>query len=1312
MPPNELTQQLDTKPVQAQETSEAADSGAYGKFMKELALSVVYSAVEQPALGVAQVFSNDAMRSVKNTFSAVGIDAPRHADFNTSEWYAQNIGSGIGMIVPFALTKMGLGKIGAFGKATAVESSLLSRKTAIGLTLKESAITGGVYGAAFTPSDERARDAGLGAFVLDRGISGVGSAAAFSMMTAGSLGMGALAKTASVERIGLASAIKNPVVVGAFSGLPGGAFSVQYDSVVRRQRFATVQEMTESMFGMAVGGAVLGGAAYLHRPSLALGNPRESVAGNEGKFWSTSDRSKSDNGENLMPDAAQKAESSARVVPDAESTSRVVPEKVEPSTAHRAIEPPVEIRINEFKTGSDQNVRAPLSEPEQILWRDIQEARTPEQWKRINEQIDDLPLDKGSWFSDTLERHSANLSVAELNAIWPRLLENDPHQVYRLAKHIGSEKATAIWAQQLESVKQSGDAFQADQLSKTAVFVEPGKQLQALNELLNLPEPPGHVSMLSVMLAKENQLPAAKMLAEKGIVPQIETSHVAASKWADWALGMDSGTVRDGVLEQVRRKIIGSTKDAAAELNEVYKVSQDRVGPQDYENFNKMLTGITPKTNNADGTAIRTTALEGVDPKFISRMMFPEGEWSKSDQIAAQNPELIKALAINSRFNPNFERSAYIAELMTRRPPVSAEQLTQSLIERAQKADEGGRPFNMSEGDVRALLEHGVKVAPHEVQPILSSLQAEVLKTFDLRGEQPINRERLLTSLTLAHQLAKHNPEAFDQVFRSPLEATLENPKFPYERRLEASRALGELQRGGYEAAAALRMPELRMTRLAELTPEAQVRMRNMLEDALYDKDKLRALLGDGEFGRLLPEIFGHASEGGIVGRQQHQTHDYSLDNHLLSVVDKIAKDPDFQKLLPKDQVNLLWGGFLHDIGKRENMIDFDHNRMSTSMAWGILRTLGYSDARIQRITDIMSKDAELSYEPDALNSVKLSDPKELDNIVNSYRHSDALDMVAILNRSDIKSVKDGEAWYTEPVIAELNKIQDMAKVRVDEINRHLLPILPSELPQGFGAHQMSNYGVYGHSSYNLGQLLKQRSTVESPEYSMSVSLFTPENRKVYSDGSQEIALLNGPFEHIAQANRANLSTGNQVGWDGHVRLVDQWSTDHRARALALEAEAKLEQIGIPEARNVAPENFPRLNHLRRILAQFESLDELTRAAQDNNDPYVQGARAITDLLTSERDGSPLRTNNEIKLNNPVVSGLGLLRQGNQPIFFEGLTQADLNALWGGNVPSFVSAGPPGSAPTGALKVSPTFIESARKNNLPIVVLNDSMQQP
>lgn len=1276
MPPNEVSLKSEPEITEQADSAQAEKAKAHNSFFSELANSVVFSAVEQPALGIAQFISNDAMNSVKNVFSRVGVEAPEAASFNSSNWYAQTFGGALGMVPTFALTKFGLGKLGAFGKAASIESGLLSSRAAMGLSLKESAITGMVYGAAFTPSQESARSAGLVSFLADRTVSGVGSAATFTALTAGSLGVGRLAESAVAARFGVQPVLNNRVMSGVLGGLPGGFVGAEYDAVARQGRIATAAELAESMFGMAVVGGAFGGATYFSRANRSVPSLSE-----QAKPEGTSDAQGKRSGE-------RENEVILKVVPDTEA--------------------PVRINPNEFRTGAnvDQTVRVELAPGEQVIWRDVQGARTPEQWRKVSEHIEELPTEKRVWFSETLDRQSKSLTNAELSTLWPYLLESDPHQGYRIAKHIGPEKTTSLWQQQLEAVRKTPNPKLAEELAKTMVFVEESKQLQALNDLLKLEKPPSYLDMASVTLAKDNQMPAAKMLAGRGITPQIETANVAASAWADWTLTLEPGKIRDGLLDQVRRKIIGSNRNAAEELNEVYKVAQHRAGPKEYEVFNSMLTGITPKHGGADGIAIRTAALKDIDPKFISRMNFYERDWHMSDRIAQQNPELVRALAVNSRFNPNLDRSAYIAEIMSRKPPVTAEELSNSILQKGRQADEQQRHVFLSPGDIKAMVEHGVKVAPEQVPQLLNTLRSDVLNSLDLQGNKPIHRERLLLSLTLAHSFGKENPKSFERDFTAPIESALADSNLQYGRRLEASKAVGELQRAGFEAAASIQMPELRMGKLADLTPMQKATMRQSIEKALFNKEALKAMLGNGPLGRLMPSVFGEASEGGIVGRKQHQTHDFTLDRHLLEVVERASKDPEFAKLLPKDQENLLWAALLHDVGKKENMVDFDHNRTSTSMAWGVLRTLGYSDARIQRITDVMSKDADLSFNPDRRNSVRLANQKEMDNVVNSYRNPDALNMVAILNRADIKSVKAEEAWFTPEVIAELDKIHTPAKARVDELNKHLLPVLPSEFTPGYGGHQMSEYSAYGHSPYNFEQFLKQRPTIESPEYSMSVSLFTPGNHKVYSEGSQVVALINGPFEHIAQANRANLSTGTSVGWDGHVKLVEQWSTDYRAKALALEAEQRLAQIGIPPARNVAAENFPRLAQLRKVSSQFESINEL-RAAAGPGDVYVKASEAITEMLTVERDGSPLKTNNEIKLNNPIVSGIGLLRKGNQPVFFEGLSRPELQEMWKGNVPDFVSSGPVGTAPSGALLVPRDVSTSAKGHDLPVVILND-----
>lgn len=1346
MSPNELLAQAEQNSAKPNETTPEKEA-ARESFLKELGNSMIYAAVEAPAMGVAQYISNDAMNSVKNFFTGIGIEAPKHQKMGTSTWYAQTVGGAVGMILPFAATKYGLGKAGAFGRPAAVagevgaigrtgalagevgalgrsgalaaEAGILSQRSAIGMSLKESAITGAVYGAAFTPSEEKARSAGLTSFLADRAISAGGGAATFTVLTAGSLGMGALGKTAAVERFGFAPLIKNPIFSGAVSGLPGGFVSAEYEALARQGRFATNEELAESLLAMGVVGGTFGGASYLARI-------RSNQAAQEGK---QQDGRPVEQGARPLEQNARPLEQNARLV---EQNARLVEQEVGPiesRATRRAVEPPTEINPNEFIPGNKQTARTPLTEAEQQLWRDVQEVRTGEQWKQLNERIEDLPSSATSlWFSGMMEQRVANLTSAEMHTLWPQLLQGGTeasiHAGYKLAQNIGKERATELWQRQLDSVKQVENQGLAYELARTIGLIEPSKQIQALKDLMKLPNPPSYIDMAPIHVAKPNQFEAAKALADQKIAPVIENGHVPASKWTEWALGMEHGLVRDRVLEQASKRGSGFASTPEA-LNDVFKVVQERmansnISSREYDRFfNGTLTAATRDLSTADGIAFRTAALKDIDPKLIGRLMFSEANWAKADRIAAQNPELMSALAINSKFTASKSRNDYIADIMTRQPPVTAEQLTASLMENARLVQEGKPGAIVSPGDIAAMVQHGMKVTPEQVPALLKAVQAEFSRAMDLKGTTPIMRERLLTNMTLAHEIGKKNPEAYEQLFRKPIDAELTNSEISYARRLEATQQIGDLQRRGYEGARAMGMPELRRAAIVEMPPQERELYRGIAEEGLLKPELLQQALGDGPLGRKFPEQFGHAHEGGIVGRKQHSAHDFKLDGHLLNAVQKVLKDPEYKNLSAKDKINVLWATFLHDVGKKENMVDFDHNRSSISMAWGILRSLGYPDSRIQRITDIMSKDAEMSFNPDVKNSVTLQRPGELDNVVNHYRHPDGLRMVGILNRADIKSVKQNEGWWKPEVAQELDAIHALAAPRVEALNRNSLPLLTTELPQGYGGHVMSKYGVYGHSTYDLaGTFLKQRPTIESPEFSMSVSLLTPNNHKVYTEGAQHVALISGNYENISQANRTNLSTGVGVGWEGHVRLVENWATDRRAKDLAQEAEARLTQLDTPSAHGVPEANFPRLNFLRQVLSEYDGINELRevvrREESAGRDPdrigqrIIQAAESLTHMMTTEKDGSPLSRNNEIKLNNPIISGIGLLRRGTQPVFFEGMTQAELIQFYNGNVPNFVSSGAAGTAPSGALIVKPDMVAAAKKNNLPIVILNDA----
>ena len=256
----------------------------------------------------------------------------------------------------------------------------------------------------------------------------------------------------------------------------------------------------------------------------------------------------------------------------------------------------------------------------------------------------------------------------------------------------------------------------------------------------------------------------------------------------------------------------------------------------------------------------------------------------------------------------------------------------------------------------------------------------------------------------------------------------------------------------------------------------------------------------------------------------------------------RIREHPDFGELPEKDQDNLLLAALLHDSGKRANVSDPDHRMAGSNLVWGVLGTLGYSPVRIQRVANLVARHSEMSYRPGILTSERLQDPDTLDNIATFYRHPSALKQLRIFNESDIKSINATSSLWTGNVEAELDRINALVQGRVQELNTGLVPILTTEVPSGFGLVLMSKpYAFFAHVTPHLeDSFLKQLSLIESPEYSISLSLITPQHHQFYYGGQPTFALVTGPWEQIAQAYRENFGDGNLRRLEGARSTVER----------------------------------------------------------------------------------------------------------------------------------------------------------------------------
>lgn len=718
-----------------------------------------------------------------------------------------------------------------------------------------------------------------------------------------------------------------------------------------------------------------------------------------------------------------------------------------------------------------------------------------------------------------------------------------------------------------------------------------------------------------------------------------------------------------------------------------------------------------------------------MEPHQLGRLLFNKADWAYADKLAQENPELVRKLAakIDTDTDPEVPLS------------VEAEHMGNALKEYYRSGNLGraariaSRPTESAAEPwathdlISDMLGGLAKDAPPEQrQAALGSLKDLLLtgRTHDTEiADTPKARAHIRLTLEIAAKIGETNSEQFRREFVEPIDSALNDSSNDYTWRMSVARELAALQRNDKLNDVAIRMPDLRMPEVGNLTSLQKYELRTKAETALHDSPSaMHKMMGEGELGKLFPTIFGHHSQGGIVGRPQHGGHEYPLHAHTLLVVQRVRNHPEFSHLSEKEQTNVLWAALLHDVGKRPGKSDPGHEWASANLAWGVLRTMGYPVTRIQRIADLIHRHSDMSFNPYELTSTRMnSNEGVLNDLATYYRHPSAVKSLAILNESDIKSIDAHSKHWTPAVQTELRNISRTTQERLRTLNSHMLPILTTELPTQFQLVELrGSYALMAHASSHLdNSFLKQLSLIESPEYSISASLITPEHKRFYHHEPSVVALVAGPFEHISQAYRGNLGTGTSVDWKGHVDLATKWSDSYNAGKFIPEVENAVRSAGVPRAQG----QFGSLEALRRRLSQYDSLDELI-AREGQGSPYVSGQRAIFKSLTTTENGQPLKEHNEIKLNNPTIVGLGIIRRG-KPVVLEnmgsGSNAAHVQTLLGGRMkPSWLvtdntsSRGAGGAVVGGigsgadksAVVIPETTWKEVVKRRLPLVVLD------
>lgn len=136
-----------------------------------------------------------------------------------------------------------------------------------------------------------------------------------------------------------------------------------------------------------------------------------------------------------------------------------------------------------------------------------------------------------------------------------------------------------------------------------------------------------------------------------------------------------------------------------------------------------------------------------------------------------------------------------------------------------------------------------------------------------------------------------------------------------------------------------------------------------------------------------------------IIGKKQHNTHKYTLDIHIMKVLQSVINDPEYKMLSDADKTVLKMAAIMHDIAKKGKYIDKGHELTSANYSRYLLEQYKLSENTRSRILDLISNHSWFAdYN---LNRITA------DDAAVKLRHPGDFKMCKILSKSDLKNVND-----------------------------------------------------------------------------------------------------------------------------------------------------------------------------------------------------------------------------------------------------------------------------------------------------------------
>ena len=188
---------------------------------------------------------------------------------------------------------------------------------------------------------------------------------------------------------------------------------------------------------------------------------------------------------------------------------------------------------------------------------------------------------------------------------------------------------------------------------------------------------------------------------------------------------------------------------------------------------------------------------------------------------------------------------------------------------------------------------------------------------------------------------------------------------------------------------------------------------------------------GDNELDSVLNSLIeGFPEFINVIGKKQHETHNLSVDAHILQVLKEAVSNDAFNDLSDTDKTCLKLATVFHDIAKSEGVVDKAHPEASAFYVRNLLEKLPFSENIKDRVFELVKNHHWIEeYNTDTLTP---------DYTASLFRHKDDYTIAKIMAESDLKGVSD-DFWQElkssldverqQPVVDSLNKINSSGQL-------------------------------------------------------------------------------------------------------------------------------------------------------------------------------------------------------------------------------------------------------------------------------------------